>query len=326
MATTARDDDNIDASQAPLIEHLAELRTRLIRALLALAIGIAISFVFAREVYNILTAPLCQELLERGKECDLIFTALHEKFFVDLKMSMFAGLFVSFPFIANQLWRFVAPGLYQSEKAAFRPFLIASPVLFALGASLVYFLVMPLAFGFFLDYGSTPQTAGPGPITVESVVAGAVDQTIAETAGPIDRGALEATVTATVAAVMQLLEAGGVELNLARTGDAQIEFLGKVNEYLSLVMTFILAFGLCFQLPVLLTLLGMSGLVDAEQLRTGRKYAVVGIAAAAAILTPPDPFTQIGLGIPVYLLYEISIFLVARVERKRAERETADEY
>ena len=151
----------------------------MIRALIALGVGIIICFVFAREIYDILTAPLCSELEERGKQCDLIFTALHEKFFVDLRMSLFAGLFLAFPFVANQLWRFVAPGLYQDEKSAFLPFIVATPVLFAMGASLVYFLVMPMAFGFFLDYGSTPPEATTPPPTIESIVAGAVDSTVA---------------------------------------------------------------------------------------------------------------------------------------------------
>ena len=165
MATTVQDD--IESSQAPLIEHLAELRSRLMKGLFALGIAIIFCFVFAKEVYDILTAPLCQELVERGKACDLIFTAIHEKFFTDLRMSLFAGLFLAFPFIANQLWRFVAPGLYQDEKSAFWPFLVATPVLFGMGASLVYFLVMPMAFGFFLDYGNTPTetaaVAAPDP-------------------------------------------------------------------------------------------------------------------------------------------------------------------
>lgn len=337
MASAANDQDgrdrDIDDSQAPLIEHLAELRTRLVNALIALAVAMIFCFFFAREVYDVLTAPLCQELATRGKECALIFTAIHEQFFTDLRMSLFGGLFLAFPFVANQLWRFVAPGLYQDEKSAFWPFLVATPVLFAAGASLVYFLVMPMAFGFFLDYGSRDldPAAGPPPITLEMVVDGAVDRSMAEAAGvegaaPPDRTVVEISVRAAVDAVREVLAANGVATEIAGAqapaddASANIQFLGKVNEYLSIVMTFIFAFGLSFQLPVLLTLLGRAGIASADGLARGRKYAVVGIAAAAAMLTPPDPFSQLGLGLPIYLLYEISIILVRGVEKKRSDR------
>lgn len=264
------DTDEIDNSAAPLIEHLAELRTRLINSVIAFLIGMVICFTVATPIFNFLTAPLCRELAELGQDCDLIFISPQEGFFVAIRISLLGGFVLSFPFIGLQLWRFVAPGLYRSEKNAFLPFLVASPFMFFAGAAFAFYVVTPLAYDFFLGF---QQFGTQGEV---------LDQ--AEGAPPLS-----------------------------------VVFQGSAQAYLALTTKFIVAFGLCFQLPVLLTLMGKAGLVTSKGLGEVRKYAVVGILVLAAIVTPPDVITQIILFVVVYGLYEISIQLVRRVERKRVE-------
>lgn len=266
---TTADKDEIDDSAAPLIEHLAELRTRLIHSVVAFIIGMMICFAVAQPVFNFLTAPLCSVLAERGQDCDLIFISPQEGFFVAIKISLLGGFILAFPYIGLQMWRFVAPGLYRSEKGAFLPFLIASPFMFMLGASFAFFVVTPLAYDFFLGF---QQFGADG-----AAVAGDVQN----------------------------------------QPGLSVVFQGSAQEYLNLTVKFIVAFGLCFQLPVLLTLMGKAGLVSAAGLRGVRKYAVVGILVLAAVVTPPDVITQVILFAVVYGLYEVSIQLVRRVERKR---------
>lgn len=258
--------EDIDSSQAPLVEHLIELRQRLIRSILGFAVFFIVGFYFAADIFNFLLLPF-EWSKGDSSELKLIFTAPQEFFFTQLKIGMFVGLFLAFPLIASQIYKFVAPGLYKNEKDAFRPYLLATPILFIAGAALVFFLIMPIALKFFAGF---EQTGGEG-------------------------------------------------------GAAEILLLPKVSEYLSLVMTLILAFGVCFQLPVILTLLGRIGVVSSEQLSSGRKYAVVGVVAAAAVFTPPDPFSQLGLAIPMCLLYEAAIFAVRAVEKKRDAAEAKRE-
>ncbi len=270
--------DEIEDSSAPLIEHLAELRTRLIHSVVAFLIGMIICFTVATPIFNFLTHPLCEVLSERGQDCGLIFISPQEGFFVAIKVSLLGGFILAFPYIGMQMWRFVAPGLYKSEKNAFLPFMLASPFMFLLGASFAFYVVTPLAYDFFLGF---QQFGTEGEAVAEGT----------NNAAPLS-----------------------------------VVFQGSAQEYLNLTIKFIVAFGLCFQLPVLLTLMGKAGLVSAQGLGEVRKYAVIGILVLAAVVTPPDVITQIILFTVVYGLYEISIFLVARVEKKREDQLRADGY
>lgn len=271
-------EDEIEDSAAPLIEHLAELRTRLIRSVIAFLIGMIICFTVATPIFNFLTDPLCKVLSDRGQDCDLIFISPQEGFFVAIKVSLLGGLMLSFPVIAHQMWRFVAPGLYKNEKGAFLPFLVASPVMFMLGASFAFYVVTPLAYDFFLGF----QQFGA--------------------------------------------EGEAVTGDPATSPGLSVVFQGSAQEYLNLTIKFIVAFGMCFQLPVLLTLMGKAGLVSSEGLGNVRKYAVVAILVLAALVTPPDVITQGILFVVVYGLYEVSIFLVRRVETKREAKLRAEGY
>ena len=248
-----------DDAKMPLLAHLLELRTRLIWSFLWLAAAFGVTYFFADPIYNFLVQPLYEAVAgEAGRR--MIFTGLTEAFFTKLKVAFYAALFAAFPLIAMQIWKFVAPGLYKDEKRAFLPFLVATPVLFVLGGALVYYVVMPSAWQFFLGF---EQPGGEGTLPIE-------------------------------------LEA-------------------RVGEYLSLVIKLIFAFGISFQLPVLLLLLNRAGLVTLETLKKGRRYAVVIAFAFAAIMTPPDVISQIGLGIPILVLYELSILAIRLRGRKEGK-------
>ena len=255
--TKRADEDDIEASKAPLIEHLIELRRRLIWSLVAIFIAFLICFWFAKPIYNLLLWPY-QVAVGVDAPIELIYTAPQEFLFTQMKLALFGAVFIAFPVIASQIYMFVAPGLYRSERQAFLPFLVATPILFLLGAALVYFAVMPLAMKFFLS--------------------------------------------------------------MQQTGDAQVQIhlTAKVSEYLSLIMALILGFGICFQLPVLLTLLARAGFITSAGLKRYRRHAIFAVFCVAAVLTPPDPISQISLAVPTVLLYELSIYAVRLAEKKHA--------
>jgi sec-independent protein translocase protein TatC len=257
-------DDEVESSRAPLLSHLVELRGRLIKSLLALGAATILAFFFADQIYNLLVAPFASMAEDiRGSKLEFIFTAPMEFFFAKLKLALFAGVFIAFPVIAWQVYAFVAPGLYKTERGAFWPYLVFAPVLFSLGAAFVYFIMLPMLARF--------------TISMEQVDA----------------------------------------------AQTTIRMMPRVSDYLSLVMALMLAFGISFQLPVILTLLARIGIVSSDGLGKGRKYAIVGILAFAAVFTPPDAISQLMLAIPVYLLYEISIFCVRMIEKKVEKAEAA---
>ena len=256
--------EDIDDTKMPLLDHLVELRRRLIYSFLALIVMFFVSYYFAEDIFQFLVKPYA-DLVEGQVGRRLIFTALHEAFFTYIKVAAFSALFFGFPIFASQLWLFVAPGLYRNEKGAFLPFLIATPILFIMGGAMVYYIVMPLAFTFFLSFESV---GGDGALPIQ-------------------------------------LEA-------------------KVDQYLSLAMRLIFAFGVSFELPVLITLLARVGIVSAAGLADKRKYAMVLAFVAAAILTPPDVISQIMLAVPIIILYELSILSAKFVERQRAARNKAE--
>ena len=244
--------------QSSFVEHLAELRSRLVKSIVYLFIFFIVCYFFAENIYSFLVAPYAEAVKDDEVNRRMIFTALHETFITYLKVAFFAAIFITSPIILTQIWKFVAPGLYKNEKRALLPYLIATPTLFLLGGMLVYYLIMPLAIKFFLSFETTTQFTNL-PIQLEA----------------------------------------------------------KVNEYLSLIMRLIFAFGISFQLPVLLSLLARVGFIDSQYLKKRRKYVIIIIFSVAAILTPPDPITQIGLGIPLLILYELSILSVRLIEKKK---------
>ncbi len=257
--------DDVDEKKMPLLDHLVELRRRLVYSAVGLVVAFFACFYVSLDLFNFLVQPLA-DVFQDDPDAQMIFTALHEFFFTKVKVAAFAALFLTFPLIAGQLYMFVAPGLYANEKSAFLPFLIVTPLLFFAGGAFVYYFVMPVAWAFFVDQG---VAAGEGQIAIKAVP--------------------------------------------------------KVGEYLSLVMRLIFAFGISFELPVIISLLAMAGRVNSAGLKKKRRYAVVLAFVAAAVLTPPDPLSQIGLALPIIFLYEISIICARLIEKKRGDDEEIDD-
>lgn len=259
----------VEENKMPLLEHLIELRQRLLRSVVVILVLFFIAYYFSQHIYEFLGQPLVDAFAAEGLTGRrFIFTAPHEAFFTYLKVAFFTALFVGFPYLAAQIWMFVAPGLYKHERTAFLPFLVATPFLFFLGGAMAYYFVFPMAWKFFISFES-----------------------------------------------------------MGAAGTMAVQLETKVSEYLSLVMRLIFAFGLCFELPVLLTLLGKVGIISSKGMAEKRRYAIVASFVAAAVLTPPDVISQIGLAVPTILLYEISIITVRMVEKKRdeANAETGDD-